>query len=697
VRRHRNRACEAENREEIMTEWWRRTQRIVQTNLRLIDGTLDSERLAADVAAFGATAMLFNVGGIFAWYPTELALQAKNPKLEGDLLGRMIDAAHRHDIRFIGRYDLSKATQLAYDAHPEWFCHARDGRPFEYNGTYQACVNGGWYHHQGIQVLKESLGRYDIDGLFFNMFGYLSTDYSYRQYGLCHCENCRREFRAFSGEDLPVHTDVSDRLYRRYLRFQETTSRTLADEIYDVIKSVRPNVAVSNMGRKSDFFRGEVNRRLDRARPEWVHLSGEEARNFRSLGGDRTRYSSALTHFIDFPWRYSAETGAAQALRLAQQLANGADPHYYFMGTLEQADRKPLPAVRAIFDYHRANEALYGDLESAARVALYTSHKSRRYHPRRGASVAAFRGAYRALVDAGIVFDTIHDLRAGEADFAEAHNRYDTIILSGAGCMSEAEAKSLDAFVEAGGTLLMVGDAASYDEMGEALSQNRLNSRPFDEVEEVLEDMRGAYVRVGTGAVGGLDSDLILLDGTYRRVSAKAGASTLYSILLPQRFGPPELCYPDPELASDLPGVLQARYGKGQAIYIPWNVDILYHEHGLLEHRALLAQLALKLAPAKISLSAPRRLEMTVQRHRESGDLVVHLVNYSGQNDNCYDEPIAIHDMELLLDLPVASCHALVADQILAIEGKSGERRTVKLPPISYFEAIRFRMLERDA
>lgn len=680
-----------------MTEWWRRTQRIVQTNLRLIDGTLDPERLAADVAAFGATAMLFNVGGIFAWYPTELGLQAKNPMLEGDLLGRMVDAAHRHDIRFIGRYDLSKATRIAYEAHPEWFCRDRDGRAFEYNGTYQACVNGGWYHHQGVQVLKESLGRYDIDGLFFNMFGYLSTDYSYRQYGLCHCDNCRREFRTFSGEDLPHRANVSDRLYRTYLRFQEVTSRALSEEIYDVVKSVRPGVAVSNMGRRSDFFRGEVNRRLDRPHPEWAHLSGEEARNFRSFGGDQTRYSSALTHFVDFPWRYSAETGAAQALRLAQQLANGADPHYYFMGTLDQADRKPLAAVRAIFDYHRHNETLYGDLESAARIALYTSHKSRRYHPRRGASVAAFRGAYRALVDAGIAFDTIHDLRADDADFAEAHRRYETIILAGASCMSQAEATSLDAFVEAGGTLLMIGDAGNYDETGDPLPQNRLNCRPFTRVEEVFEEMRGGYVRTAAGTIGGLDSDLILLDGSYWRVTPKPDARTLYSILLPQRFGPPELCYPDPELDSDLPGVLLADHGKGQVIYIPWNVDMLYHEHGLLEHRALLAQLALKFAPAKISLSAPRRLEMTVQRHRESGDLVVHLVNYSGQNDNCYDEPIAIHDMDLLLDLPVVSCRALVAGKALTVESDGNGRQKVSLPPIGYFEAIRIRWTGTDA
>ncbi|WP_454850954.1 alpha-amylase family protein [Rhizobium binxianense] len=681
-----------------MTEWWRQTQRIVQTNLRLIDGNLDPEKLAADVSAFGATAMLFNVGGIFAWYPTELELQAKNPKLAGDLLGRMVEAAHRHNIRFIGRYDLSKATHIAYAKHPEWFCCDSKGNPFEYNGTYQACVNGGWYHEQGVQVLKETVGRYDIDGLFFNMFGYLATDYSYRQYGLCHCENCRREFRAFSGEELPERADVSDRRYRTYLRFQEVTSKALAAEMYDAVKSIRPTAAVSNMGKRSDFFRGEVNRRLDRPRPEWVHLSGEEARNFRSLGANRIRYSSALTHFIDFPWRYSAETAAAQALRLAQQLANGADPHYYFMGTLRQADRKPLPAVRAIFDYHRRNEALYGRLESAARIALYTSHKSRRYYPRRGASLAAFRGAYRALLDAGIAFDTIHDLRAEDADFGTAHARYDTIVLAGAGCVSIQEAQALDAYVEAGGTLLVIGDAANFDEYGERLVENRLKSRPFTAVGETLADMRGGYLQMSAGDVGGLDSEVMLLDGAYYRVTAKPEAQALYSVLLPQRFGPPELCFPEPELSSDLPGVLIGAHGKGRSIYVPWQVDTLYQEHGLLEHRTLIAELATKFArPPEVSLSRPGRVELTVQRHTDSGDLLVHLVNYSGQNDNSYDEPIPIHGLSLVLDrVDGEECRALVADRPLVIGPPDAEgRRIVELPPVGYFEAIRIQKTSR--
>ena len=65
------------------------------------------------------------------------------------------------------------------------------GEPFEYNGTYQACVNGDWYQVQAPKLLEESARSLRDRRLVFNMFGYLTTDYSFHHYGLCHCENCQ--------------------------------------------------------------------------------------------------------------------------------------------------------------------------------------------------------------------------------------------------------------------------------------------------------------------------------------------------------------------------------------------------------------------------------------------------------------------------------------------------------------------------
>lgn len=673
-----------------MTDWWHSPQRIVQTNLRLVDASLDPETVASDLAAIGATAMLFNVGGIFGWYPSDLPLQAHNPRLDRDLVGEMIAAAHRHNIRFIGRYDLSKGTRIAYDAHPDWFCVNKDGEPFEYNGTYQACINGDWYQEQGIRLLEETLSRYEIDGLFFNMFGYLVTDYSFRHYGLCHCENCKRNFREYSGgHDLPTDMRNDNPVYRQYLKFQDVTSKALQHRMYDTVKRIRPSVGISNMGKKSDFFRGELNRRVDRPRPEWWHQGGEQARNYRSIGRNRIRHSSALTHFIDFPWRYSAETGAAQILRLAQQLANGADPHYYVMGPLlPQDDRKALPAVKAIFDHHKKYEAHYTGLDSAARIGLYVSNKSRRYDPAGGkAPLKAFRGAYRALVESGLAFDLVNEERATDDDFVETHRRYGTIILAGASCLSDSESHHLDAYVAAGGTLLAIGPAGEYDETG-SVRTTRLRSLPIEPRGELRFESRGGYVVLSGDRLDGLDSDVVLLDGPFEPVIPVAGTDTLYRVLMPQRFGPPELCFTE-EQPSDLPGAVIGSYGTGHTIYVPFALDGLYMEYGLAEHRAMLASLATRFGgPQPVSINKPTRVEVSIQQQDGTGNVLVHLVNYSGQNDNTVDDAIEIHGLEVTLHgLSAKSARALVADKTLAIQ-QSGNCLTVKLPALGAFEAI---------
>lgn len=671
-----------------MSDWWRHPQRIVQTNLRLVDAGLDPHALASELRAFGATAMLFNVGGIFAWYPSDLELQAPNPLLECDLVAEMIDAAHAADIRVIGRYDLSKATQTAYDAHPDWFCRDISGRPFEYNGTYQACVNGAWYREQSPEVLRETLVRYPLDGLFINMFGYQRNDYGYRKLGVCQCEACQRAFRDFAGMNLPQSYDPCEPGLREYLRFQGQTSTSLREEFHTLIKSLRPSIAVSNSGKRSDFFRGEINRRLDRPQ-EWVHMSGEQARTFRSLGGNRIRYSSAVTHFVDYPWRYASEPGPQQALRLAQQLANGADPHYYFMGLLDQPDREPIDEVRRIFQFHAENEDRYSDLDSAAKVGLYMSSKSARYGEQ--GSVEAFRGAYKALLESGVVFDIVHDSRAEEPEFPQEHRRYDVIVLTGASCMSQQEGRMLDAYVASGGALVAIGGTGTSDEVGQPIATCPLECLPVTGLVATHPDMRGGYVRLENGVSFPADTDLALLDGPYFEFGLKSTAMVRHRIELPQRFGPPELCYPDAECASNMPGLICGTSGEGRVAVIPWQADKLYHLHGLTPHRALIArQVSEFSSPPPVALSAEGRHEVTLQRQSSTGDLLVHVINYSGQAGDSCQSPVTLHNAKLTLKQAVnLTCKALLSGVEVRLRAGSAPGELVgDLPPIGTFEVL---------
>ena len=94
------------------------------------------------------------------------------------MFGEVLRNAHARHIRVVGRFDFSKTQKAVFDAHPEWFFRKANGEPVIYNGLYSTCINGGYYREQAMKILAEALERYDVDGLFFNMFGNQSRDYS---------------------------------------------------------------------------------------------------------------------------------------------------------------------------------------------------------------------------------------------------------------------------------------------------------------------------------------------------------------------------------------------------------------------------------------------------------------------------------------------------------------------------------------
>src|SRR6185437_8956178 len=169
-------------------------------------------------------------------------------------------------------------TRVAYEAHPEWFVHNAQGVPLEYNGTYQACVNGGWYSDYAERIVEESLSRYPIDAVFFNMLGYRSYDYSGNYHGLCCCQSCQEQFRSMFGRALPQREEFSDPAYRDSLQFKERTSWAPSRTLDETVKRARPGTCVMLERPPQDFMRLELQRAVRRPQPEWPHQAGEKSR-----------------------------------------------------------------------------------------------------------------------------------------------------------------------------------------------------------------------------------------------------------------------------------------------------------------------------------------------------------------------------------------------------------------------------------
>jgi Hypothetical glycosyl hydrolase 6/Beta-galactosidase trimerisation domain len=679
--------------ETASVSWWHEAYRIVQTNLRLTDATLDPEELTREARRFGATAVTFNVGGIYAFYPTGLKLQAPNPYLTGDLTGEMLKALHREGLRMVGRYDFSKATRIAYEAHPDWFVHSFQGTPLQYNGTYQACVNGGWYSDYAQRILEESLARYDLDAVFINMLGYRSDDYSGNYHGICWCQNCQGQFKSMFGRELPQSEDFSNPAYRDYLEFQERTSAARSQQIYDTVKRVRPTAGVMLGRATADFMRLELQRVVRRPQPEWPHQAGEKARWGAAFGRGEKPYSCASVNFLDFPWRYSSETSHHHLLRFAQAIASGAQLDYYLLGLFDQENAEPLDAVHDFFKWHEAHGRHYAGMRSQARVGLYHSRAVEIF----GGATAThaelatcFRGAYRALLESRIPFDFISDERMEDADVAEQLARYDVIVLPNVNCLSAAESAVLDAFVERGGVLIATGETGLYDERGEQRDFFALESFPAHRVKFSAGQLQ-TYVRAAKDELSFPKTRLLHLDGWYFYCEAKENVSRSLTLMPQQRPGPPELCFPEVAVTdSHHPGILTNQHGRGRVLYLPWLPEWLYYRDGLPEHRELLAQLVLENTELPIKVEGVGPVEATIHRqHKSRSEYLIHLVNYSGQRNNVFAEPVPLRGFRIGLKGGCGPAKSLIDGKAIEVGPLDDSGYAwMDVPAIGVFQAI---------
>ena len=125
-----------------MSWWTEKPFRMIQNNLRDIDGTMDAELEVKWLLDFGANVVQLGCGGISAFTETEQPFQKKSPYLQGDKFGELLKKCHENGIRVIARFDVSKAHVNFLEIHPEWFSRSLTGKPILYNDTAATCING---------------------------------------------------------------------------------------------------------------------------------------------------------------------------------------------------------------------------------------------------------------------------------------------------------------------------------------------------------------------------------------------------------------------------------------------------------------------------------------------------------------------------------------------------------------------------
>jgi len=627
--------------------WWKREPiRFLQTNLSETDSTVDPRALVAAVADFGANTFLMNMGGIVAQYPTKVPFHYPSTFLPAgrDLFGEVVREAHARKIRVIGRFDLSKTQRAVFDARPEWFFRRATGEPVIYNGLYSTCINGNYYRDHALTILSEALERYEVDGLFFNMFGNPAADYSGVPTGPCQCQACQTRYRARYGRPIPAPADAD------YRAFMADSSREVAATIAELIHRKRPTAAfLTYIQDHTDGIMSESNTAVSRALPMWPYSASDNVS--RALGSEPEKVPINLAmSFIDFPWRYAHVPQPETALRLYQSLAHGGPPAVVVSGPMPQQDRSGLLAAKPIFDWHARHEDLYVGQKNAGRVLLLTS-----------GDTSSYRGFFRVLTEAHIPFVVSENQR-----WMDDGSRFDLVIAP------EAAPKELERYVRDGGRLLVAGTTPPPIPVGSV--GGRKSAQGYWRIHD------------RTGLPSLKNTDLIFLDGEYLELAALE--RPILTLIPTAMFGPPEKVWSD-KVETTVPGLVFANHGKGQAAYIPWDIGNLYYRHSSEAHRGLLADVIDRLLPAgrQLTTTAHPLVEMTVMDQPDRGRTLIHLVNGTGHHDTAYFQPLEIRDIRIDLARDVRSARAVALDRKLPIT-VNGRVRSFTVPRLQAYEVI---------
>lgn len=622
--------------------WWTSEPvRWLQTNVREMDAAIDPKAFVAEAARMNANVLHYNMGGISANYHPRVPFHFASRQLApgNDLFGGILREAHARKIRVVGRFDFSKTRKEVYDTHPEWFFVKKDGAPVVYNGLHSTCINGGWYREHVFKILDEALTRYDVDGLFFNMFGNQERDYSGVYVGHCHCGSCKRRWAADKGKPFPEEPTPE---YRAWI---SACAREVGRNIGELITAKRPKAGYFNyMEEFTDGIMSESNTAVSRPLPLWPYTSSDNVN--RAVNSQPGKASVNLCmQFVDYAWRFATVPAQEIALRLWQNIAHGGALAFAINSTFDQQDRQAVETARPIFAFAARNESFYARQESAARVILLAQGDMQNY-----------RGLFRLLAEEHIPF-------AISTNLNWIGRREVDLVVAG------RSTPELQKVTQAGIPLLV---ASSSMPPG-------AGARPVKRW-----DRAQGYVRVRDKVRFpslGLTS-ILMLDGPFLELDESPGAALTF--VPPSMFGPPEYIHAD---MRDTNSPAMIEFAAGKAVWLPWDLGALYYRHSLPPYAGLFRDLVDGLLARKRQLQTNAHPLVEISLMKQGARRLLHLVNLAGHSQTGYFAPPEFNSIEFDVEGNYTSARAIRSGSVLTVARSNGRTRFT-LPKLNDYELI---------
>lgn len=651
-----------------------------------------------------------SAGGIVAFYPSKVPFHYRSRYLgASDPFGDMAKACKAMGLRVLARVDPSVMRSDALAAHPEWVSRTADGEPQRHPADpsiYLTCPNGPVSFEWMPQVIREIVSTYPVDGIFGNRW-------SGGLVGVCYCNTCKTEFRAFSGHDLPKSMmNRQDPALRAYQKWSDDKRFAQIKTYNDTVRSINP---------EGLFAPGSSWQRLDPKRlrgsfravyadqqhrqahhPVWAAGRGakEAACVIQGSGPISGSFNVAQIEFKD-----SVQSVDETLAFMHDGMAQGFRP-WLIKFKAEVFDKRWVPAVEEAFAWHSRHERYFRNTANLATVAMMQSVQTNSYYPSAepasrqpisamtaGANEPSLNGFYQALLEARTPFSLVDDRDLDPAVIG----RYKAIVLPNIAVLTDSQCASIRDYVANGGAIVATGETSLFDELGVPRKNFGLADLfGCDYAGEVDKKVVNAYLSIDGPhpLTVGLDDTPRIVAGTHLvHVTPRApGQRPPLRLIRSYPDLPAEAAYPR-EPISDTPMAYAHAFGKGRVVYFPFNPDQTFWEHSVRDHLYLLRNAVAWATgePQPMSVEGAGLIDVSYWRQEKS--LAAHLVNLNNPSTmkGFMHETAQLGPFVVSLELP-AGAHAkrvrlLEAEQDAKVR-REGGRLIVDVPTLRIHEVV---------
>lgn len=638
--------------------WYKWVYRWGQTNLTEDDparGNIDFWR--KQWKRTRVQGVIVNCGGIVAYYPSKFGLQYRAATLgDKDYFYEFANAAREEGIVIIARMDINRATEEFYQAHPDWFCVDKEGKPIMSQGRYFSCVNSDYYKEYIPAVLTEIIEKYHPVGF---------ADNSWKGMGrekICYCENCKKSFFEKTGLQLPEKVDWNDPVYRAWIRwsydcrtanwdlFNEVTTRVGGE---DCLWFGMIHADPVNLG--GGF--GDLKALCERSKYIFSdHQSRDPLNGFEqnNLNGALLRMATpdedviapeSFANYVRGPrtFRLAANPYEETRMWMVSGAAGGISPWFHHIGGGER-DRRQFETPVPFFQWHEQNERYLYNRKSLANVGLVWSQQNADFYGRdcaRERVALPWRGFSHAMSEASIPFMPVH-----ASDIDRYADRLDTLILPDVAVLSPEQEEAVCRFVEIGKNLVVTGITGTLDAEGEPAKPGRLWSLlgirftgktegSFDEQPSTWEyPLAHTYLHLTEERHPVLDgfenTEIIGFGGGMHVVESIGALKPLCGYVMPFPIYPPEFSWIR-EINDELHPIFAGQLpGGGRVVYFAADIDRCYGRECLPDHARLLTNAIRWAAGDALKFSVESIGHIDVSLYQQGKSRIAHLVNLSG-------------------------------------------------------------------